>query len=296
MSLGVEPERAWLVDVNGTRLRVWEWGDAAAPPVVFVHGAYDHGRMFDDLAPRVATLGFRCVAVDLRGHGDSGRLASGNVWLAMNIDLGLLARHLGAPVGVVGHSFGGGQALCAAGMFPEWVRWVVNIDGLGPPPEALVVADVAEACTRGLEAAERVWTSPPREYESLEEMARRRQKVNVRLSDAWAMHLVRHGARRGPAGGWIWKFDPMFSVGVPGAFDRDLLLAEYQLVRCPVLALTGSEHDTWSDLGDDEIAARVGAIAHARHAVVDGAGHYVHLEQPDAVVDHIRRFVAEVGA
>ena len=66
-----EPDRAELVAVNRTQLRVWQWGDGSAPPVLFLHGAYDHGRMFDDLAPRVAALGYHAIALDFRGHGDS---------------------------------------------------------------------------------------------------------------------------------------------------------------------------------------------------------------------------------
>ena len=54
-----EPDRAELVSVNRTELRLWCWGDATAPAVLLLHGAYDHGRMFDDLAPRVAALGYR---------------------------------------------------------------------------------------------------------------------------------------------------------------------------------------------------------------------------------------------
>ena len=85
-----EPDRTLFADVNRTRLRLWSWGDQSAPPVVLVHGAFDHGRMFDDLAPRVAAMGFHAVAVDMRGHGDSGPLWSGNTWLQMNLDLGIV--------------------------------------------------------------------------------------------------------------------------------------------------------------------------------------------------------------
>src|SRR5438552_2485023 len=139
--LGREPDRATFVDVNRTRLRLWCWGDPDAPAVIMVHGAFDHGRMFDGIAPRIAELGFHAVAVDLRGHGDSAPLWSGNTWLAMNLDLGILARYLDAPVRFIGHSFGGGQAVCVAAAFPDEVKWVVSIDGLGPPAAAFEVRD-----------------------------------------------------------------------------------------------------------------------------------------------------------
>ena len=288
------PDRALFADVNRTSLRVWQWGNPADPPVVMVHGAFDHGRMFDGLAPRVAELGFHAVAVDMRGHGDSGPLWSGNAWLQMNLDLGMLARQLGAPVRFIGHSFGGGQALCAASAFPDDVKWVVNIDGLGPPPAAFEARDPVEATTNAFATIERVWERGPRQYPSRDDMAQRRRKINLRMSEEWAAHLVEHGARPGRDGGFEWKFDPMFNVGLGGPFSIEMLLAEYRFVQCPVLAITGSEEDTWSDLSADDIEQRLAAIGDARHVEIAGAGHYVHLEQPDAVVECIREFVDEV--
>src|SRR6476469_11281796 len=114
-----EPDRAELVDVNRTTLRLWCWGDATAPPVLLLHGAYDHGRMFDDLAPRVAALGYHAIALDFRGHGDSGPLDTGFAWALLHLDLALLVRDVvGTAVGVIAHSFGAGQAIGLAGAFP----------------------------------------------------------------------------------------------------------------------------------------------------------------------------------
>ena len=291
-----EPDRAGFVEVNRTRLRVWDWGDPAAPPVICVHGAYDHGRMWDGIAPELAALGYRVVAVDLRGHGDSGRLSSGAAWAACAIDLALLARHLGPPVGLVGHSFGGGQALYVAGVWPELVRWVVNLDGLGPPAAALVLPeDPAATAGELLAGADRVLVRAPRVHPSAEALVERRAAVNVRMPREWLEHLVRHGTR--PAeGGLVWKADPMFGVGLPAAFDLDALHAEHEVVTAPVLALTGAEHDTWSEMTTEEVEDRLSHLPDVRHHVVAGAGHYVHLEQPEAVVAEIAAFVREVGS
>ena len=289
------PDRAGFVDLGRMRLRVWEWGDEAAPPVICIHGAYDHGRMWDGFAPHLVDLGYRVLAPDVRGHGDSGRLSSGHIFAATALDLALLARAAGPSVGLVGHSFGGGVALMVAGVWPELVRWVVDLDGLGPPPAAFEEGDLAEAATRGLAAAERAGGASPRVYASRAEMVERRAAVNVRLPRPWVEHLVRHGSRE-VEGGFVWKADPYFSVGLPSPFGPGYIEAEHELVRCPVLVLTGGEHDTWSDLSPAEIDDRLSHLAVVRHEVVEGAGHYVHVEQPAAVVEAVRAFLAEVGS
>jgi pimeloyl-ACP methyl ester carboxylesterase len=291
-----EPDRSELVEVNRTTLRLWSWGHPAAPPVLLLHGAYDHGRMFDDFAPRVAALGYHAIALDFRGHGDSGPLDTGFAWSLLHIDLALLVRDvIGRPVGVIAHSFGGGQAIGVAGAFPELVRWLVVIDGLGPPPIAFSMPDDIRAAVRtNASRTDRIlFDRHRREWASVAEMAAYRSAQNLRLSPQWALHLARHGSRPGPDGGWVWKADPMFGLGVPSEFSIDLLEEEQRRVRCPVLVITGTEHDTWRDLTPEQEAERVGWLR-ARHVTVSGTGHYVHLEDPEAALRAVRAFIDDV--
>ncbi|MCU1463907.1 MAG: alpha/beta hydrolase [Acidimicrobiales bacterium] len=287
-----EPHRAGFVATNRTRLRVWEWGEPGDPVVLLLHGGWDHGRMWDGLAPDLAALGFHVVAPDARGHGDSGRLSlSGAFWPMFLLDVAGIVDHFGGrPVRVVGHSFGGGVTLAFTSAFPELVERAVNIDGLGPPPEMMLVQDHAAMAAQWLADADRLATEPQREYPSPAEMARKRKEINTRLPLEWCEHLVEHGTRRGPAGGWVWKSDPNFRLGSPGPFTEETLLASYRVISRPVLVLTGREADQWSFLTAADRDRRLDAIAGAEHQAVDGAGHYVHVEQPDAVVAHVARF------
>jgi pimeloyl-ACP methyl ester carboxylesterase len=292
---GIEPERAELVDLGRTSLQTWRWGDPGDPPVVCLHGAYDHGRMFDGLAPRVAALGYHVLAVDLRGHGDSGPLDTGFAWTLVHLDLALLIRRLGdGPVGFVAHSFGGGQAAGVAAAWPDLVRWIVNIDGLGPPTSSLVPpASIPDAVRQSFARTDRALLAERRPWSSIEDMAAYRQRNNPRLPPEWAVHLAEHGARA-VEGGWVWKADPMFGIGVPSEFNEEMLEAEMRRVDCPVLVLTGDQEDAWRDLADAEVATRVSWLE-GRHEVVPGTGHYVHLEDPDATMEHVAPFLAEVG-
>ena len=290
------PDREDLLEINRSRLRVWEWGEESAPPLICVHGAHDHGRMWDGLAPRLADeLGYRVIAPDLRGHGDSGGLSTGHTWVAIALDLGLLARHVGPPVRFVAHSFGAGLAMYAASVWPEDVAWVVNLDGLGfgghGPPDDW---DIADDAARSFAHVERTLLHPARRYASLADMVQRRADVNVRLPREWVEHLVAHGSVE-DEGGFRWKADPVFRTGFPGDWDPEYADAEHALLERPLLVLTGAEDDTWSDHAPEAIAERVAKFKDARHQTVPGAGHYVHIEQPDFVLDAIRRFAEEVG-
>ena len=118
---------------------------------------------------------------------------------------------------------------------------------------------------------------------------------NPRLPDEWALHLARHGARQGE-GGWVWKADPMFGVGIPSEFNVAMLEAEMRRAPCPVLVLTGDEDDTWRELTDEELedAGRV-----ARRPTRGGARHrslrpHRGPRRDDARTSR-RSFVDEVG-
>jgi pimeloyl-ACP methyl ester carboxylesterase len=288
-----EPDRASFADLGRTRIRLWEWGDPSDPPALLVHGGWDHGRMWDGLAPRLAALGRHAVAIDLRGHGDSGAFHDGGFsFSAFVLDLAQVARRLGPPVLLVGHSLGGGVVLSAASGFPELVEAIVNIDGLGPPPELMLVEDHAASAAQWLGDAERLWQGSPREYASIEEMAEKRKGINTRLPYEWCLHMATHGTKRGPGGGFTWKADARNRLGSPGPFAEDLLLAQYALIERPVMVLTGTEPDQWSFLTDEDKQRRLAVFPDVQHHVVAGAGHYVHVEQPDATIELIERFVA----
>lgn len=206
--------------------------------------------------------------------------------------MALLARTFDQPTGFLGHSFGGGLSLYVAAVFPELVRWVVNIDGLGPPADAFEEeSDLVSVATTAFDALDKLAERGPRRYSSIEEMAERRRQVNVRLPSPWLLHLARHGSRQ-VEGGWVWSTDPLFNIGFPDAFSPDALLAQYELVERPILVLAGTEPDAWTGLAADEIERRIKALG-AQHEMIERTGHYIHIEQPDVVVDRVVRFAAE---
>ena len=110
------------------RLHVHEWGDAAAPPVVCVHGVSAHGRRFRKLAEERLGTRYRVLAPDLRGHGSSEHDPPWNIETHLD-DLRetLGAERIGAAAWV-GHSFGGRLVLELAAREPERIRCAVLLD------------------------------------------------------------------------------------------------------------------------------------------------------------------------
>lgn len=288
-----EPDRASYVDTNRTRLRVWEWGDPADPVVLCAHGAYDHGRMFDELAPAVAAEGYHVRAVDLRGHGDSGDLSTGLTFEASVLDLGILARHAGHPVGLLGHSMGAGMLFNVAAVWPESVRWVISLDGLGPPASDIDNRALDESAAMAWPALIKALGRDRRVFADRDAMRSQRAAVNTRMPAAWLDHLVEHGSMEAP-GGVSWKWDPLFNTFLPDGFNTSWITEDYHHIACPVLAIMGGADDMWS-FPADELDERASHVPDIRVEVVQDAGHYVHLEQPAMVLDHIRRFLTEVG-
>jgi lipase len=110
------------------RLHVHEWGDAAAPPVVCVHGVSAHGRRFRKLAEERLASGFRVLAPDLRGHGFSEHDPPWDIVTHVR-DLEETLEELGVEAPAwVGHSFGGRLVVELAAQEPERIRCAALLD------------------------------------------------------------------------------------------------------------------------------------------------------------------------
>jgi pimeloyl-ACP methyl ester carboxylesterase len=273
----------------GVALNVLEWGDPQAPPLLLCHGMWDHGRSFALLAP-LLTCRYRVLAPDARGHGDSG-WAAAYTWVADIADIVNLIRWIGRPVALIGHSKAGGQVVDAARAVPEAVTKVVNIDGFGPPPFGEADEPTPERCAQYLDGRQRLTERPTwRSYPTLDDLVERRRSQNPRLSRQWLRYFLSYGARE-DEDGWRWKVDPLAQSGF-GPWRPDWIAPAFAQLPLPLLAVVGSEQDTWGPLPPGLRAERLAGVRDLSECTIGGAGHFTHIERPaetaDAILDFLR--------
>lgn len=289
-----EPSRRHHVDAHGVRLAVHEWGDAGSPPLFLVHGGSDFARTFSGLAPRLARAGWRVVAWDQRGHGDSDHTALYSWDADLRDAATVIDRIASGPAPVVGHSKGGALSVQLADAQPFRFSHLVNLDGL---PSKRPMADLAGYERRRMMAGDiAAWLDHRRRTGDLErrpgtldELAERRAYSNPRMSREWLRYLVSVGARRDPDG-WRWKLDPSIRFVGFGPWRP-----EWTAIRLPGLAmpflgvLGGIEEPMGWGTGPEQITPLL--PTHGRLETLADVGHFLHIERPDEIAAMILDFV-----
>jgi pimeloyl-ACP methyl ester carboxylesterase len=273
------------------KLHYWDYGCDGKPPLVLVHGGLDHARSWDWVAGALRD-DYHVYALDLRGHGDS-QWAPGAIYSVAEhvLDLAALCDVIDArPLTLIGHSLGGGITLVYAGCFPDAVRKVVAIEGMGPPPNHYSQQGAfPDRLRHWIETMREVEQRTPRTYQNLDAAVARMRDANPHLSEAMARHLTLHGSNRNPDGSYVWKFDPFVRSFPPYGFDAARAADLYQRIKCPVLLFRGLE--SWAS--DPEKDGRAKALKDYRLINVPDAGHWLHHDQLNLFLRETTSFLAE---
>ena len=288
------PDRSRTVLSSGLRLAVNEWGPEDGRALLLAHGGFDFSRTFDVFAPLLAAEGWRVVSWDQRGHGDSDRAALYNWDADVRDALAVLDSFAREPVPVIGHSKGGGLMLALCQACPHRVSKLVNLDGLPsrrPQPDVtdrerrrLLAADLGAWLDRRRKAADSV-----RKPGTIDELARRRARMNPRLEMDWLRYLVVAGGLH-DGDGWRWKIDPALRLGGFGPWRPEWSLERLAGVGVPVLGLLGlvPEMMGWGTTPSDvEPYLPPGAI----FVPMEDTGHFVHIERPQEVAARTLEFL-----
>jgi pimeloyl-ACP methyl ester carboxylesterase len=124
---------------------------------------------------------------------------------------------------------------------------------------------------------------------TLEELARRRGRMNPRLSFDWLCHLVTVGARQ-DVDGWRWKIDASMRFGGFGPWRPEWTMTRLPGLGMPFLAVLASELEEmgWGTRPDNVAAFLPDG---GRVEILAGVGHFVHIEQPDLVATMVLDFL-----
>ena len=273
------------------RLNYLDWGNEDAPLLILQHGGRDHARSWDWVA-RELCQDWHVIAPDLRGHGDSAWSPAGVYQLPYYIhDFAQLIHLLGADdISIVAHSLGGNIATRFTGLFPEKVRRLVNIEGLGAPPQILE--------ERAAKTPEQNWsewiaerrhtaTRQPRRYKTIEDAFARMHAENAHLSPDQARHLTIHGIARNEDGSWSWKFDNYVHSTMPLDIPQSEQEYLWHRITCPVLLMHGGK--SWAS--NPAIDGKAEIFQNARVVSFADAGHWPHHDQFEGFMSEIKAFL-----
>ncbi len=273
---------------GGLRMHVRNWGGEGRP-VVLLHGLASTCRIWDFVAPMLAR-DFAVIAVDQRGHGDSGKPEQGYDFASVGQDVASLLKGRGIerPV-LVGHSWGADVALELAVASPGLLQGIVFVDG--GTIDASARYDTQEDALAQMAPPDFSGVTPEQFME------------RVRSGGQWATLIGQHGA---PAEEIILaNFETLDDGTLRAKLSRDNHLRIiralwehhprelYPNVPCPVLMMPARQQAN-SDAYErtlarsESIAAAESLLPNSKTVWLENSIHDVPVQRPELVADTIR--------
>lgn len=279
---------------NGLEHRALVWpsgtGEGETRTVVLVHGYMDAAGTWDRVAPALAAAGHRVVALDMRGFGEGARAPRGSYYHFPDyvFDLADVIEALSPnePVDLVGHSMGGTVATLFTGSYPDRVRRLANLEGLGPPDTPPEIG--ADRMRHWIDQVRRVRAKESEGRTptfTREEALRRLAGNHPYVPPDVLAHRLTHLVRDEGDGRVSWLVDPMHRTTSPVPFFADLWMAFAKKITCPVLFVSGGANG-FHPPDEDE---RLSSFRDLTRAEIADAGHMMHWTRPEEVAAVIRR-------
>jgi pimeloyl-ACP methyl ester carboxylesterase len=265
------------VTCDGARIHYLHWGTRGHPGLILVHGGAAHAHWWSFLAP-LLTSHYDVVALDLSGHGDSGRRESypRETWAAEVMAVSDAMGFPGPPV-IIGHSLGGLVAILVASLYGTRLAGAIIVDSPvhKPSPET--------------DAARSGFTFHPLKVYPTEDAALARFKLvppqpcdNPFIIDYIAresLHMVESG--------FSWKFDPNIFTSI----NTDQMSDHLAQVKCRVALLRGEFSTVVPRETSDymvELLDRAAPLVE-----IPQAHHHLILDQPLAFIAAARALLAD---
>jgi esterase len=277
-----------IVEINDLNFHIREWGDSKTKQaVILLHGYAETMAVWDDVAMDLARE-FRVIAIDQRGHGETGLAPDHDYSRNSQMeDLELVVEHLGLrQVTLVGHAMGGANAICYAAEHPEAVT-------------ALIVVETApEVLRSGIEGLRRLLATQE-EFSSIDEAIETFREFMPYATHEQLERRVRASLAEGDSGSYVWSFDPVFRDPLARPPDPDpgqRRLADLwdcaDRVQCPTMIVRGAETDMLTPEAIQRIHRR---IVGSRVSLIEDAGHNVPTDQPANLALNIREFLQSLA-
>ncbi len=292
--------------VRGIDYHCLVWGDpanatAAQPLLLMTHGWMDIGASFQFVVDALSAVegDARCIAApDWRGFGSSTMPdGTDSYWFPDYLgDLDALGDALspGVPFDLLGHSMGGNVVMGYAGVRPERVRKLINLEGFGMP--ATKPQQAVKRLVQWLDELKTQQRLAP--YADAQAVAARLQKNNPRLSADKATWLAAHWGELRSDGRWHLRADPAHKRANPVLYRVDEVLATWQAIAAPLLWLDGADTDMTQWWGDRypraEFEQRLAVVRNVTRVTLEDCGHMLHHDQPQRVAEALRGFLGGV--
>lgn len=275
------PMHVWQ-GAGGVAIAGDSWGDPAGPLVVLQHGGGQTRHAWKGAGESLGAAGYRAVAIDARGHGDSDWASDGAYGADLMVrDLIAVVEQLGGerPV-LVGASMGGGTSLVAIGEG--------HLEAA-----ALVLVDVAPRIEpEGSAKIQEFLDQRPEGFDSLDEVAEaianyQPHRIRPRNLDGLAKNV-----RLGAGGRYVWHWDPAWRMGRDRmAAYRERLTRAADHLSLPTLLVRGGLSDVLSEEGAQSFLAQ---CPHAEYVNVANAAHMVAGDRNDIFASAVIEFLARV--
>lgn len=278
---------------DGLDIHLLEWSREGTP-LLFLHGFSNEAHVWDEAAAAVAPY-YRTLAMDLRGHGDSGRDPEGRYDYDFHVaDVEAVLAALGIErLVLVGHSLGGRIAMRFAGRHPDRLAGLVIVDSAPELDVRGTVRITVDLQRGGASGGDGLSFASEAEYR---DVLRRAYPAVARPT---LERMTRHMLRRRDDGRFEPKLDPQWFRLRREADEDAMREREERLARemwdalagvpCPTLVVRGAASDVMSPEVADRMVDDV--LKHGRLAIVPRAGHSVMLDNPEGFRDALTSFV-----
>lgn len=280
------------INIRGLNLCLCSWGPKQGELILCVHGILEQGAAWGQMATRLAGLGYRVVAPDLRGQGKSDHVGKGGSYNLIDFlaDLDAIANSLtDQPFTLVGHSLGSIIAAMFTSIRPEKVKNLVLVETV--LPTEVSQTDAVEQLATHLNYL----ASPPEHpvFPDVETAAKRLQTATPAMSEALAISLAKR-ITEPCEGGIRWRWDSLLRTRAGIEFNginRSRYISLLEQIQAPITLIYGDNSDFNRP---EDLQAQQKAMSAAKRIILKG-GHNLHLDAYEQLANIIKQILGKTG-